>query len=130
MKLNQPLTATFDLQTQTLTISGVNSFGKSGKVEIEVPDQSSFFSMVAAAFQEPTMTGAGGGSGLLADGLAFGMHLSGGQHLLSFTFNCGDIKLSFVVPIVANAPERLSAIQGHLEQALSEMGYSGPLSKQ
>lgn len=131
MKLNQPLTADFDPNRNVLKITGVNNLGKASKVEFDVPDENSFLSWLVAALHEKHRTPDGGGRALTADKIGFAIHPGhDGQNLLAFKFTCGEMELSFVAGIHAKAPESLLAIQGHLEQALVEMGHSRPVVKQ
>lgn len=130
MKIN-PKSADFDIDTNTLTIEGINSLGKISKVQIAVNDETNFLSWIVAAFQEKSRTPQGGGKAIVADSVQLGMHVvSDGVHALSFTFRAGDMELSFLAPMHANSPERLAAIQGHLEQALKEMSSDSSVSKQ
>ncbi|MCZ7933509.1 hypothetical protein O9X90_14415 [Agrobacterium leguminum] len=131
MKINRPLTADFDPNTRVLTLSGKNSLGKVSKVELEVEDEGVFISWLVAALHEKYKTPSGGGRALTADTIGFGLHADGnGGNVVSFTFRCGELQLSFVAGVQATAPETLAAIQGHLEQALKEMGHSQRVVKQ
>lgn len=132
MKLKQPLTGDYNPLSKTLRISGKNSLGKDAYVEFPVEDDNVFLGWIAAVLHEKQGTPGGGGKALMASTLSLGIHdQPNGQTVVSFTFGVGEtMKLSFLAPVHTTAPERIASIQGHLEQALLEMGHSKPVSKQ
>lgn len=131
MKLKNPMSADYDPATRLFTISGKNSIGKQSNVEFEVEDEDAFIGWLIAAMHEKYQRPEGGGKALKAHELKFGLHKNpSGQVDASFTFVAGQMQLSFLCPIQTTAPERLAAIQGHLEQAIAEMGHSKSVAKQ
>lgn len=130
MRLKQPISAEIDVDTKHLIIHGTNNLGRKSKVEIPYEDDHTFMIWLIAVFQEQFRTGTGGGKMIVAEKVVLGMHNTDGQYALSFTFVAGDLQLSFAAPIHTSSPERLSAIQAHLDQALKEMGQTGSVVRQ
>lgn len=131
MKLQQPLKGDYDPETKVLRISGRNSLGKESHVDLPIEDENVFFGWLTAVLHEKSYTTDGGGKALVAHNIGFGLHQQpDGLNVASFTFTCGEIKLSFLAGIETKDPARLAAIQAHLEQALLEMGHSRSTTKQ
>lgn len=130
MRLRQPISAELNTETKHLIINGENSLGKKSTVEIPYVDDHVFLMWLIAVFQEPYKTAGGGGRVLMTNHVTLGMHEHAGKHALSFNFANEDLRMSFAIPIETSSPERLSAIQAHLEQALKEMGQSGAVVRQ
>ncbi len=130
MKLSQPISADLDIASKHLIIKGNDETGKSVSVEIPYVDEHTFMMWLIAVFQEKHRTPGGGGRMLVADKFGLGMHEGDGEHALSFTFGTGSLQVSFALPILTSSPERLAAIQGHLDQALKEMGQPMGVQKQ
>lgn len=130
MKLKHPMTADYDPTTKMMKISGKNSLGKSSVVELEVPDEESFIGWLVATIHEKYRRPSGGGRALIADRLSIGIHPDGEGYGIAFTFGVKDMQLSFVTAIQTKAPERIAAIQGHLEQLIKELENPDPIERQ
>jgi hypothetical protein len=129
MKLFPPMSAAVDVESETLHIIGVDENGQEADVEIAYGDGHEFIGWLMSVFQGAAQP-EDGERAILADSVFAGLHKIGDRDALSFTFVSDQLKLTFATPLRAKSPERIAAIQGHLEQLFAEMAASDDVLKQ
>lgn len=118
----------YDASSKTLTIRGKDTLGRDVETKFSILDANMFLGWIAGVLFEKQPDD--GGKGILVTNLSFGIHGQDGNYQMSISLQSGNnFKINFLLPMGEKAPERMFAIQSHLEQALKEMGSFEPVER-
>lgn len=123
MKINPPLSAAVDIVNNVLILRGVEDDGKPVVAHIPYGDSNEFIGWLLSIFQwseESSNTS----KVILADTFDAGLHRQDDKEYLSFRFKSQTLNLTFALPVIGIAPDRIAAMQRHLENFIIELSSS------
>lgn len=117
----------YDDKTRILTLRGRDNIGRDLAVGLTVEDPEVFLGFIAGVLYENQPVS---GKGIVVTNIGFGLAQLGEEFQMTIELGSGpNFRTKFVLPMGKHPPERMHAIQSHLEEVLKEMETFQPVGK-
>ncbi len=121
MDINPPLSAAVDITNNILILRGFDRDRNPTEARIPVGQSDEFIGWLLSVFQYSSNT-PDKQTAILVDSFDAGLHREeDGQEKLSFSFKSQTLNITLAMPLIGTSPDRIAAIQRHLQGLFSEL---------